>query len=96
MSVRGHVGRAWDFLRRRRAAYQVKFPKTLWSQDPVLQDLATFCRANASTFHENPRIEARLDGRREVWLRIMHHLGIPAEMQFELYGGVDSRPPEGD
>jgi hypothetical protein len=42
----------------------------------VLGDLARFCRANASTFHENPAIQAKLDGRREVWLRIQQHLQL--------------------
>jgi len=44
--------------------------------DAVLEDLATFCRADRSTFHMNARLEGVLQGRREVWLRITKHLNL--------------------
>jgi hypothetical protein len=48
----------------------------------VLADLARFCRANASTFHEIPAVQSKMDGRREVWIRIQHHLRLN---DFELW-----------
>jgi hypothetical protein len=57
----------------------------------ALLDLAEFCRANESCFHEDPRMHAALEGRREVWLRIQEHIhaarrlgapeGLPAAAQ---------------
>lgn len=51
----------------------------------ALADLADFCRANSSTFHPDPHIAARLDGRREVWLRIQQHLNLSPDQLMELY-----------
>lgn len=42
----------------------------------VLADLAEFCRARETTFHENERAHALLEGRREVWLRINKYLNL--------------------
>lgn len=49
----------------------------------VLKDLAKFCRANDSTMvvspvtrTVDPIASGRLDGRREVWLRLVHHLKL--------------------
>lgn len=53
----------------------------------VLVDLARFCRAHTSTGHADANVAARLDGRREVWLRIQHHLNLPDEMLWEIYSG---------
>jgi hypothetical protein len=54
--------------------------------DKVLDDLATFCRAHASTFHLNAAAANRLDGRREVWLRIQQHLRLTDDQLWQLYG----------
>lgn len=51
----------------------------------VLEDLAKFCRAKESTFHEDPRIHAVLEGRREVYLRIMQHLELSTDELLALY-----------
>jgi hypothetical protein len=53
----------------------------------VLKDLARFCRAHESTFDADPRVQANLDGRREVWLRLAHHLQLTPEQLWELYSG---------
>ncbi len=45
----------------------------------VLADLAAFCRADASTFDDDPRRHALLEGRREVWLRIARGLRLDKE-----------------
>lgn len=57
----------------------------------VLADLARFCRAHASTAHPDPYVAARLDGRREVWLRLQHHLQLDNDALWRLYDG--SPPP---
>lgn len=54
--------------------------------DTVLADLARFCRANSSTFHPDSHVAARLDGRREVWLRIQQHLQLSDEDLWKLLG----------
>lgn len=73
----------------RRYAYRTTFKGPL--AETVLKDLARFCRANESTFHDNERMQSKFDGRREVWLRIAHHLNLTPDQQFELYTG---RPKE--
>ena len=55
----------------------------------VLTDLARFCRAEKSTFHVDPYMAARLDGRREVWLRIKDHLQLTDDQLIKIYGGYD-------
>lgn len=42
----------------------------------VLGDMRDFCRAAQSTFDPDPRTHALLEGRREVWLRLIGHLHI--------------------
>ena len=41
--------------------------------------LTRFCRADRSTFHEDPRMHAVLEGRREVFLILRKHLDLPFE-----------------
>ena len=55
----------------------------------VLRDLARFCRANVSTFHENERAHALAEGRREVWLRLQQHLRLSPEDLWRLTSGED-------
>lgn len=45
----------------------------------VLADLRKFCRGDRSTFDADPRIHALLEGRREVFLRILAMLDMPSE-----------------
>jgi hypothetical protein len=78
---------ALEFLRQRKAAYQLKFG----SGDPadmVREDLAWFCHANRSCWGDDARDQARLEGRREVWLRIQQHLTMEPEELAELYGAL--------
>jgi hypothetical protein len=77
------IERAKRFLMGRQTAYRVVFdgPRA----EEVLADLAKFCRADQTTFHPDPRIEGRLDGRREVWLRIQHHLQLTPDELWKLY-----------
>jgi hypothetical protein len=76
---------ARQFLLDRRADYRAVFvpgPST----DRVLKDLAKFCRAHTSTFHPDHSVSDRLDGRREVFLRISHNLQLTDDDLWALYG----------
>lgn len=89
-----------EIIQRRRNAYRAVFQPSGGqlgiSQEIVLADLRKFCRATDSTAVVS-RVQQRIDpiasavlvGRREVWLRIMHHLHIS---DADLYRMVD---PEG-
>lgn len=75
-----------EFLGFRKQSYQHVFnPEGKYSRE-VLEDLAKFCRANESTFHVDPRTQALLEGRREVFLRIQHHIRLTDEELWKLYG----------
>lgn len=75
---------AKNFLARRRTAYIKTFLNPFGEE--VLKDLATFCRANESTFHTDARAHAVAEGRREVWLRIQKHLQLNDTQLWQLYG----------
>lgn len=78
-----------QYLFGRRFAYKQVFnPQSRFVQE-VLADLAKFCRAQDTTFHQDPRIHAVLEGRREVWLRIQHHLNLDPEQLWKVYGRKD-------
>ena len=79
--------RALAFLFKRRTSYRRVFLTP--EGEKVLHDLARFCRANTSTFHEDPRLAAQLDGRREVWLRIQHQLKLDDDQLWQIYGRKD-------
>jgi len=82
------IDAARRFLFRRRHNYVMTF-----NSQPgriVLADLAKFCLAAESTFHDNERVAAKLDGRREVFLRIQHHLSMPPEELWALYDGREA------
>lgn len=78
--------RVWDFLRGRSASYRRVFAKDNMDARVVLADLARFCRADRSTFHADHAISDRLDGRREVFLRIQQHLNLTTQELWRLYG----------
>jgi hypothetical protein len=83
------IEKARAFLFRRQAAYRQTFAGPVPAK--VLTDLARFCRADSSTFSPDPHVAARLDGRREVWLRIAQHLNLTQEQMWQLYGSDDSQ-----
>lgn len=82
-----------DKLRQALMSRRTQYVRTFGSPPgkEVLKDLVRFCRGNESTFHENPHVAARLDGRREVLLRIQHHLRLSPDELWELYSGRPSR-----
>ena len=79
------VERLKGLLFRRQHAYRKTFDREAACAREVLEDLAWFCKANESTFHKDPRVQAILEGRREVWLRIVNHLALNQEALWELY-----------
>ena len=86
MSFEDVVKKTREFLFDRQKAYRLTFAGP--SGKIVLGDLASFCRANNSTFHKDPYAAARLDGRREVWLRIQNHLQLSQEQLWDLQSGL--------
>ena len=50
----------------------------------VLHDLARFCRAFDTCFHEDARKHAAAEGRREVWLRITNMIDVKLDDLFKL------------
>lgn len=77
----------WDqakaLLRSKKQAYDTVFTNGK-DAEIVLKDLGQFCRANETTFHEDPRLHALIEGRREVWLRIQKHLNLTPDELWEL------------
>jgi hypothetical protein len=61
-----------------KTAYQIVFGAGPAGQ-AVLDDLGRFCRANEPCWSEDQRHHARLEGRREVWLRIQAEINMPSE-----------------
>ena len=60
-----------------KTAYQITFSGE--GGAAVLVDLGRFCRADEPCWSEDQRHHARLEGRREVWLRIQAELKLPEE-----------------
>jgi plasmid maintenance system antidote protein VapI len=79
-----------ELLSNRKRSYKNTFNLESKSSVEVLEDLAAFCRANETTFQADPRLHAVLEGRREVWLRIQHHLQLKDEDLWKLYGRKNS------
>jgi hypothetical protein len=75
--------KARSYLQQRKRAYAMAFDGV--SGEAVLKDLASFCRANESCFHPDPRVHAVMEGRREVWLRIQEHLKLTEEQLLTIY-----------
>lgn len=75
--------RTLDFLRLRSRAYKTVFTNP--RSNEVLKDLARFCHANETPFHENSRKTDILIGRQEVWLRIQQHLKLQPDELFDIF-----------
>lgn len=80
------IERAKEHLRGRTLAYRRIFLDHGTDTDTVLADLQKFCRGNVSTFHADPRLHALMEGRREVFLRISHHLRLTDTELWAIYG----------
>lgn len=79
------VRQAWEFLRGRRRAYQLTFAGQYGEE--VLRDLAGFCRAHRTCVAPDEKATWVAEGRREVWLRIQHHLQMSEDELWRLYDG---------
>jgi len=85
---------ALEFWRKMKSAYQVTF-KTEHG-GAVLRDLADFCHVFKTT--EDPqhsRLSALREGRRQVFLRILHHLNLSQEQLSALYRDAINDSGEG-
>lgn len=75
-----------EFLKQRQRAYRLTFSSPA-GQDALL-DLVKFCRANETCVvpgdHDRTLL---LEGRREVWLRIVQHMNLNISQLFALYNG---------
>lgn len=80
---------AKDYLAKRQRSYLDVFSPESVQVQAVLKDLAKFCRATDTTFHPDPRVHAQLEGRREVWLRICHHIKLDPDQLWTVYGRKD-------
>ena len=73
-----------DALNGRQRNYITTFNKESPTAHEVLKDLSDFCRANESTYSQDPRDHAVLEGRRQVWLRINEYLNLSTQELWEL------------
>ncbi len=53
----------------------------------VLADLAELCFADQPTYDPDPRLDARQQGRRDVWLHINQYLKLTSEQLERIYEG---------
>lgn len=83
--LRDSLSKIKDLFRDRKVAYCLTFKKDERYSRAVLEDLAKFCRANESTFNNDARLSAVLEGRREVWLRVQNYLNLSVDELYELH-----------
>lgn len=77
------IERVKELLRGRRHDYLLAFDNSVGRK--VLADLAKFCHMNKTPFHTDPRVEALILGRQEVFKRITDHLNLSVEQLYELF-----------
>jgi hypothetical protein len=53
--------------------------------DVLMMDLASFCRGYSSTYHTDSREHARLEGRREAFMRIMDFTRLDHDTLMRMY-----------
>jgi len=82
------VERAKEFLLSRKRAYQRVFNAETTEGFTVMQDLAWAAHAHRSTFDPDPIKAAYLQGKRDLWLRIQHHLSLDETQLLALYSDV--------
>ena len=79
-SDRVHRSKIFEEEKQKLAIRQKHYQQVLNEESPIVQlvlmDLKRFCRGDESAFHPNDRVNALLQGRQEVWLRIMDHLKL--------------------
>lgn len=75
--------------------YKKVFSYTNPDSRVVLKDLAKFCKANETSFHPDPYVSAAMEGRREVWLRILKHTNLTADELYDIFKGMNKGPDGG-
>ncbi len=98
--------RTIDFLRGRKSAFRLAFSNAtkVWRKKKayqivfgspagkiVLADLMQHCSATDTTFHDDARKHAFLEGQRSVYLRIEHHIQLEPEELYRIFGGTPVR-----
>ena len=78
-------------LERRQRAYKLCFGSPAGKE--VIADLMKFCRANESCYHDDARLHALAEGRREVWLRITEHYTLEIDDLLRRYGAIQVLKP---
>lgn len=81
---------AGRLLERRALAYRRVFSGQPQDDDVdvVMLDIAKFCRGFNPTFHPDQRVHALLEGRREVFLRIMDFTRLDHDALLRKYTGA--------
>lgn len=77
-----------QYIRRRLVAYANVFsvgPTTQDNLDFVLADLAVWSRAYSPTWNKDQKVQDLMEGRRELYMRIMEITRLPHEMQYRKY-----------
>lgn len=81
---------ALNFFKDRKRAYQMVFSGPAGAE--VLEDMATFCRANKTcVVPGDPDLTKHLEGRREAFLRIQEHLCWTPEQMLHFYTNLDKQ-----
>lgn len=78
-------------LGRRSKAYRFVFGAPGTANHDFLVDIMAFCRVNETAWSDDARHHARLEGRREVGLRILDHLRLEPDEIVALYRAVRLR-----
>ena len=77
--------RTYDLLRNRKINYRLTFMCPPGQR--VLEDLVSYCNVLRTCYRDTDRETARQEGRRDVWLRIQHHLKLTDAQLFKVYNG---------
>lgn len=74
--IKNFIARGQALLHTRAGAYKTIFSGSNAAGNIIFRDLIGFCRGLDTTFHEDPRLHALLEGRREVLMRIAQHCNL--------------------
>jgi len=83
-----------DGLAQRQMAYKCVFEAKNQFSQTVMNDLERFCRAKESTYSPDARTHALLEGRREVYLRILEHVDLGFDQLYAKYRAIKPEEDE--
>jgi hypothetical protein len=75
----------WKIFKRKQELYRLVF-RTLYGHQ-VLEDLASFCYLDSTTFNPDPNVTQRNEGRRQVILYLLSTLNMKVEEVGDLSNG---------